>query len=236
MMLISRLLFAILLLFPSWDALSSAYTVPKSTRRSFPPSSIITPSSRRAFVHTCILSPSIAAVVTAGNQQQQQAQAFDGAGSSAYTGKTPTSKAELKKSYIRRVVADVKDFKRLGVAIQNGELDGDAWVNFFIEYQRREPDSTGRTYAAYVDLVGNKELSGCGTLLAASFAKPGKPSENLPSVKKYNVMAKLFDPIKAAGQKGDVAKAKTAYAKASDALGEYLDAVELPSLSDAIYD
>ena len=42
-------------------------------------------------------------------------------------------------------------------------------------------------------------------------------------------MAKLFDPIKAAGQKGDVAKAKTAYAKASDALGEYLDAVELPS-------
>jgi len=234
MMLILRLLFAILLLFPSWDVLSSAYTVPKSTTRSFPSSSIVTPSSRRAFVHTCILSPSIAAVVTAGNQQQ--AQAFDGAGSSAYAGKTPTSKAELKKSYIRRVVADVKDFKRLGVAIQNGETDGDAWVNFFIEYQRREPDSNGRTYAAYVDLVGNKELSGCGTLLAASFAKPGKPSENLPSVKKYNFMAKLFDPIKAAGQKGDVAKAKTAYAKASDALGEYLDAVELPSLSDATYD
>ena len=65
----------------------------------------------------------------------------------------------------------------LGAAIGNGETDGDAWVNFFIPYQRREPDSSGRAYAAFVDLVGNKELSGCGILLAASFAKPGKPSE-----------------------------------------------------------
>ena len=125
------------------------------------------------------------------------------------------SRAELKKSYQRRIVADVKDFKRLGNAIQNGKSDGDEWVNFFIEYKRREPDSNGRAYAAYVDLVGNKELSGCGTLLGASYAKAGKPSENLPQVKKYNAMAKTFDPIKAAGAKGDVAKAKAAYEKVS---------------------
>lgn len=193
-------------------------------------------------------------------------QAFDGAGSSAYIGKTTTSKAELNKSYQRRVVADVKDFKRLGEAIQNGETEGDSWVSFFIEFQRREPDSVGRAYAALVDLVGNKELSGCGTLLAASFAKAGKPSEGLPSVKKYNAMAKMFDPIKAAGQKGDLTKAKTAYGKvsavlrlivffmlynwlslshklvqfhtfqASDAVQAYLEAVELPPMSDALYD
>lgn len=37
----------------------------------------------------------------------------------------------------------------------------------------------------------------------------------LPSVKKYNAMSKLFDPIKAAGQKGDRSKAKDAYGKVS---------------------
>ena len=41
------------------------------------------------------------------------------------------------------------------------------------------------------------------------------PLEGLPSVKKYNAMAKVFDPIKAAGQKGDVSKAKDAYEKVS---------------------
>ena len=165
------------------------------------------------------------------------AQAFDGAGSSSYPGKSASSKIELKKSYQTRVVADVKDFKQLGAAIDNGETEGKAWVNFFIEYQRREPDSVGRSYAANVDLVGNKDLSGCGILLAASYAKAGKPADNLPSMKKYKSLAKLFDPIKAAGAKGDAAKAKAAWGKASDALQEYLEEVELPSsLSDPIYD
>mmetsp|Transcript_3835 Transcript_3835/g.8625 ORF Transcript_3835/g.8625 Transcript_3835/m.8625 type:complete len:212 (+) Transcript_3835:52-687(+) len=199
--------------------LTSAYTTPKPNR-------VI---SRKAFFKTCAAAAFLQEVA-------KPAQAFDGTGSSAYAGKSTTSKAELRKSYQRRVIADVKDFKKLGGAIQNGATDGDLWVNFFIEYRRREPDDVGRTYAAFVDLVGNKELSGCGTLLAASFAKPGKPSEGLPSVKKYNAMAKMLDPIKFAGQKGDVGKAKSAYGKASDAVQSYLDAVELPSLSDPIYD
>lgn len=110
-------------------------------------------------------------------------------------------------------------------------------MNFFIEFQRREPDAYGRAYAANVDLVGGKDISGCGTLLAASYTKPGKPADGTPPVKKYNAMAKLFDPIKAAGKKGDVAKAKVAWEKASVALSEYLETVELPpSLSDPIYD
>lgn len=37
----------------------------------------------------------------------------------------------------------------------------------------------------------------------------------LPSVKKYNAMAKVFDPIKTAGQKGDSSKAKELYDKVS---------------------
>lgn len=147
------------------SGLVSAYTVPKST----------CVSSRKAFIKACtVVIPSMAVQVAA---EPQSALAFDGSGSNAYSGKGVTSKADLKKSYERRVVADVKDFKKLGDAIRNGETEGDAWVNFFIPYQRREPDSSGRTYAALVDLVGNKDLSGCGTLLAASFAKPGKPSE-----------------------------------------------------------
>ena len=144
--------------------LSSAYIVPKP--------SIV--SSRKAFIKTCgaVIAPSLAFNVT-----PQKSGAFDGSGSNAYSGKGVTSKSDLKKSYQRRVIADVRDFKKLGAAIGNGETDGDAWVNFFIPYQRREPDSSGRAYAAFVVLVGNKELSGCGILLAASFAKPGKPSE-----------------------------------------------------------
>ena len=198
-----------LLVIPSFLTIISfaaAYTAPR-------PNACVT--SRKAFIRNCALIIPVTAATAQSTITVEPANAFDGGGSSAYSGKSTTSKAELRKSYQRRVVADVKDFKRLGGAIQNGETEGDAWVNFFIEYQRREPDSVGRTYAALVDLIGNKELSGCGTLLAASFAKPGKPSEGLPSVKKYNAMAKLFDPIKAAGQKGDLAKAKSAYGKVS---------------------
>ena len=168
------------------------------------------------------------------------AEAFDGSGSSAYAGKNPASKLELRKSYQTRVIADVKDFKTLGVAIDNGQTDGDAWVSFFIEYPRRESDSVGRTYSALVDLIGggiDNASSGCGLLLAASYAKPGKPSDGIPSVKKYNSMAKLFSSIKDAGKRSDVGKSKIAWVKAKDALQEYLETVDLPpSLADPIYD
>ena len=193
-------------------------------------------SSRKAFLQKCTFAST--AIFQTIAIAPNQAQAFDGTGSSAYAGRTPASKAELKKSYQTRIIADVKDFKNLGEAISSkGQTEGDAWVNFFIEFQRREPDAYGRAYAANVDLVGGKDISGCGTLLAASYTKPGKPADGTPPVKKYNAMAKLFDPIKAAGKKGDVAKAKVAWEKASVALSEYLETVELPpSLSDPIYD
>lgn len=81
-------------------------------------------------------------------------QAFDGSGSTAYAGRSPATKAELKRQYQERVVADVRDFNVLGDAIRKGETEGNAWVTFFIQFQRREPDSVGRTYAALVDLRG----------------------------------------------------------------------------------
>ena len=190
----------LLLLLPLAVGLASAYT---------------TPGPRRVLSRQAFIQSGAAAAVLQSVIPVHPAGAFDGAGSSAYAGKSTTSKADLQKSYKSRVVADVRDFRRLGMAIQNGETDGPEWVNFCIEFQRREPDAVGRTYAAYVDLVGNTELSGCGTLLAASFAKPGKPSEGLPSVKKYSAMAKLLEPIKVAGQKGDLGKAKAAYGKVS---------------------
>ena len=192
----------------------TAYTAPRRT-------SCGIATSRRTFIKTSTIIAPATLLQSSIITTSKPVLAFDGAGSSAYTGKSTTSRAELKKSYQRRVVADVKDFKRLGNAIQNGKSDGDEWVNFFIEYKRREPDSNGRAYAAYVDLVGNKELSGCGTLLGASYAKAGKPSENLPQVKKYNAMAKTFDPIKAAGAKGGVAKAKAAYEKVGTYIIQY---------------
>ena len=192
----------------------TAYTAPRRT-------SCGIATSRRTFIKTSTIIAPATLLQSSIITTSKPVLAFDGAGSSAYTGKSTTSRAELKKSYQRRVVADVKDFKRLGNTIQNGKSDGDEWVNFFIDYKRREPDSNGRAYAAYVDLVGNKELSGCGTLLGASYAKAGKPSENLPQVKKYNAMAKTFDPIKAAGAKGGVAKAKAAYEKVGTYIIQY---------------
>lgn len=166
----------------------------------------------------------------------QSSIAFDGKGSTAYAGRTPASKAELVKGYKDRVTADIRDFNALGKAIDRGETDGDAWVNFFIEFQRREPDSVGRTYAGLVDLIGIKDVSGCGILLASSFTKPGKPSEGTPAVKQFNSIAKAFEPIKAAGKKGDAVKAKAAWVKAGDSLSKYLEVVDLPSnLADPIY-
>ena len=209
-------------------ALTSAYTTP--TRRIGNAS-----SSRKAFLQTC--TKSTIAIASTTFLTTTTAQAFDGRGSSAYIGKSPTSKAEIKKSYQTRIIANVKDFKKLGATIQTSQSEGDAWVNFFIEYKRREPDEYGRTYAALIDLVGNKELSGCGILLASSFAKPGKPSEGLPQVNKYNAGAKMFDPIRVAGMKGDVEKAKVAWGKAAGALGEYLGVMDLPSsLYDPFYE
>ncbi len=203
---------------------TSAYTAPSTPRV----------TTRKAFIATCASNVAAAAIMQTATIDN--ANAFDGAGSSAYSGRTPSSKAELQKSYQNRVVADVKDFKALGEAISNGETEGDAWVRFFIEFQRREADENGRTYAALADLVGIKDVSGCGLLLASSFAKPGKPADGLPSVKTYNAMSKTFEPIKAAGKKGDAKKAKAAYDKAVGPLSEYLEAVGLPSsLSDPIY-
>jgi len=163
------------------------------------------------------------------------ASAFDGQGSSVYSGRTPSSKAELKRSYQARVVQDVKDFVQLGQAIENSQLEGDAWTRFFIPYQRREPDAVGRTYAALLDLVGNKEFSGCGILLANTFAKPGKPPDNTPSVKAYNAMAKTFEPIQIAKKNDDLKKVKVAYDKAATLLNEYLASVDLPPLTDVTY-
>ena len=202
--------------------MASAYTVSSS-------------SSRKVFLETCTSTIASAAFLQVATPSPSLA--FDGTGSSAYAGKNAASKAELKKSYQTRIIADVKDFKALGTAILNGETEGRAWGNFFIEFQRREPDENGRAYAAQVDLVGNKDLSGCGTLLAGSYAKPGKPADGLPSTKAYNAVAKAFDPIKVAGKKGDAAKAKSTWLKAGELLSAYLETVELPSsLSDPLYD
>lgn len=218
------------LLITTIDSALSAYSIPTSSSLS------LQKGNRKAFFSYCA---SAVASVSLLSSDPEISIAFDGSGSTAYSGRNPTSKAELKRSYQNRIVEDVKDFKRLGAAIDNGDLspESSVWVSFFIEFQRREADDVGRTYAALADLVGTKDVSGCGLLLATSYGKPGKPADNLPSVKKFNAMAKLFDPIKAAGKKGDAAKVKSAWTKAGAALSEYLEAVELPpSLSDPIYD
>jgi len=174
---------------------------------------------------------------------QQPVQAFDGSGSSAYAGKTATSKAQLRKSYQVRVAADVRDFNRLGAAIARGETNSDEWKFFFIPFPRNSPDAAGRTYAALADFAGvpiteNSKIleGGDGYLLAATFTKTGKPPDNTPAVKTYNALAKTFDPIKEAGKSGDAKKAKVAWEKASVLFAKYLGEVEMPdSLSDPLY-
>ena len=182
-----------------------------------------------------IAAPAAAAVAA-------PALAFDGQGSSAYAGRTPQSKLELRKSYQERVVADVRDFKNLGAAIKAGDLDGDAFFFFFTPQPRSRPDGAGRTYAALADLVGHpndnnpKVLEGgCGYLLAASFAKAGKPPDNAPAVKAYASLAKTLDPIRAAAKKKAPDAAAKAYDAASAALGDYLAEVELPGIADPRY-
>ena len=105
-------------------------------------------NSRRQLLTSLVGASSIMLI------SSQPALAFDGSGSSAYSGRSPATKAALKKQYQERIVADVRDFNTLGKAISKGETEGSAWVNFFIQFQRREPDAVGRTYAALVDLRG----------------------------------------------------------------------------------
>jgi len=204
--------------------------------------SAATTSTRRGWVQDVItrgvLGVSVASVVSS----PVPVLAFDGTGSSAYAGRTPATKAELKKGYRSRVVADVKDFMTLGKAISAGETEGPAWVNFFITFQRREPDAVGRTYAALVDLRGlptkksNEYEGGDGLLLANTYTKAGKPPDNTPAVKSFLKLSKTFDAIEAAGKNGNASKAKEEWTKISALLSQYLTDVELPSdLSDPIY-
>jgi len=183
----------------------------------------VTSISRRAFVSSSILLPGIA-------------NAFEGSGSSSYAGRTPLQKEAKAKGYQARIIEDVKDFNRLGNAIDAGITEGDDWVGFFIPFQRREPDSVGRTYAALLDLVGVEKSGGAALLLANTFAKPNKPPTNLPQYKKYTNLLPVFDPIQKAGKAGDAAKAQKAWSVAAVALSEYLESVDLPSsLSDPLY-
>jgi hypothetical protein len=172
----------------------------------------------------------------------EPAVAFDGSGASASAGYSPATKAEKKKKFKERIVADVKDFNKLGQAIDKGDTQGSAWLNFFIIFQRREPDEVGRTYAALVDLRGlptkksNEFEGGDGLLLANTFTKPGKPPDNTPAVKSFLKLSKTFDAIEAAGKTGDAAKAKNAWLKTGELLSQYLTDVELPGdLKDPIY-
>jgi hypothetical protein len=156
----------------------------------------------------------------------------------------PATKAELKKGWKVRVAADVRDFNSLGQAIVvDGQTEGKAWINFFIAFQRREPDDVGRTYAALADLRGipvpkkrNEYEGGDGLLLANSFTKAGKPPDNTAAVKSFKKLAPAFDSIEAAGKKGDATKAKAEWEKTKVLFSQYLADVEMPSsLDDPLY-
>jgi hypothetical protein len=168
--------------------------------------------------------------------------AFDGSGASVSAGYSPATKSEKKKKFKQRIIADVKDFIVLGQAIDKGETKGPAWANFFITFQRREPDEAGRTYAALVDLRGlptkksHEFEGGDGLLLAKTFTKPGKPPDNTPAVKSFVKLSKTFDAIEAAGNADDISKANKAWLKTSELLSQYLSDVELPGdIKDPIY-
>mmetsp|Transcript_12150 Transcript_12150/g.28507 ORF Transcript_12150/g.28507 Transcript_12150/m.28507 type:complete len:260 (-) Transcript_12150:1768-2547(-) len=172
----------------------------------------------------------------------QPAFAFDGSGASVSSGYSPATKAEKKKGFQQRVIADVIDFNALGKAIDNGETQGPEWVNFFILFQRREPDGVGRTYAALADLRGlpakkkGEFEGGDALLLANTFTKPGKPPDNTPAVKSFVKLSKTFDAIEAAGKAGDAAKAKKEWLKTGEVFSQYLVDVELPGdLNDPLY-
>lgn len=212
---------------------SSGFSGPNHRHRTT--TAISNTKSRRDVLESS--TSALVAFIAAGASSGKAAFAFEGQGSTSYSGRTPATQVAKAKSYRDRIAADVRDFNSLGAAIDRGETSGGAWVAFFIQYQRREPDSVGRTYAAQVDLTGLEGGGGgAGLLLASTFAKPNKPPDNLPQYKKYSILAKTLEPIKNAGKAGDAAKAKKEWTKASVALSEYLDAVAMPSdLSDPLY-
>lgn len=212
---------------------AAAFSVPER-------SAATAPSSRRDVLQSAAAAFAASFVVLLGDAAP--AVAFDGSGSSAYAGRSPATKAELKAQYKARVVADVRDFVTLGKAIDNGEVEGKAWINFFITAQRREPDAVGRTYAALVDLRGlptkkaNEFEGGDGLLLANTFTKQGKPPDNTPAVRSFLKLSKTFDTIEAAGKSGNAAKAKQEWEKTKALLEAYLVDVEMPgSIQDPLY-
>lgn len=171
--------------------------------------------------------------------------AFEGSGSSAYAGKSPTTKAALRKNYQDRVAADVKDFNTLGKAIAKGEFgdESDAWFFFFTDKPRKNADEVGRIYAALLDLRGlptkNPKFfeGGDGLLLANTFVKQGKPPDNSPAYKSFTALSPLFDVLRNAGEKKkDAAATKAAWDKTAAALSQYLADVDMPGdLSDPLY-
>ncbi|KAG7347694.1 hypothetical protein IV203_016399 [Nitzschia inconspicua] len=223
----------------SWEN-ASAFSIPESkaaTIRNLVPNI----TNRRKYLIQTVVGTAFGSLIGTSFVSSPAA-AFDGSGSSAYAGRSPATKAELKKQYKERVVADVKDFVVLGKAIDQGETEGRAWINFFITAQRREPDAVGRTYAALVDLRGlpTKKASeyegGDGLLLANTFTKAGKPPDNTPAVRSFLKVSKTFDAIEAAGKSGNASKAKEEWAKSKTLLEAYLVDVELPgSISDPLY-
>jgi hypothetical protein len=226
---------------------SSCFGIPEGSYRQAPSNNAESLSdlsfTRRQIFKTAAVATSSFGFLASSSVAAPSALAFDGTGSSAYSGRSPATKAELKRQYKDRVVADVKDFIILGKAIDNGELEGRAWINFFITAQRREPDEVGRTYAALVDLRGlptkkaNEFEGGDGLLLANTFTKAGKPPDNTPAVRSFLKLIKTFDAIeKSGGRSGDAVKAKNAYLKTKELLEAYLADVELPgSLQDPLY-
>ena len=221
-----------------------AYTMNTNPNSNTPNKSPIV-SRRDAFgLFTAASCCSAAGLIAISVASPEPALAFDGGGSSAYSGRSPASKATLKKGWQDRVAADVQDFNTLGAAIAVGELDvlSTPWLNFFVQQQRREPDAVGRTYGALVDFRGlptsNPQVyqGGDGFLLANAFTKKGKPPETTLAVKSFTKLSKAFDSIQAAAQKGDAGKAKAEWTKTSALLSQYLVDVELPGdLNDPLY-
>ena len=158
--------------------------------------------------------------------------AFDG---QAYAGRTPQATLELRKSYQERVAADVKDFRKLGAAIEARDLSLDKVFFFFTPQPRSRPDGAGRSYGPLVDLVGYSSNNwGCGYPLAASF-DAGRPPGDGPAVAALESLAGAFDPIRAAAKDRARGAAAEAYAAASAAFDAYLAAVGLPGVADRRY-
>ena len=219
----------------------SAFSIPE-TKSGINKNPSSTSTSRREYLCQSVATATSVGAIVVSSFTASVATAFDGSGSSAYAGRSPATKAELKRQYKDRIVADVKDFVLLGKAIDQGETEGRSWINFFITAQRREPDAVGRTYAALVDLRGlptkkaNEFEGGDGLLLANTFTKAGKPPDNTPAVRSFLKLSKTFDAIEAAGKSGSASKAKQEWEKTKSLLELYLVDVELPgSISDPLY-